>query len=90
MFYFTNKLVKNQKINLPVFKEKNIEKYLEMHEKYKTRDYTKKELWNQSQFLYRPGVGLRTNGQISLKTLKSAKNAFGSHFKNEWYGPPLI
>ena len=61
-----------------------------MHEKYKTRDYTKKELWNQSQFLYRPGVGLRTNGQISLKTLKSAKNAFGSHFKNEWYGPPLI
>ena len=28
MFYFTNKLVKNQKINLPIFKEKNIEVYL--------------------------------------------------------------
>ena len=28
MFYFTNNLVKNQKIDLPIFKEKNIEVYL--------------------------------------------------------------
>jgi len=76
--------------NFMWFKEKNIEKYLEMHEKYKTRAYTKKELWNQSQFLYRPGVGLKTNGEVPLKTLKSAKNAFGDfekeleHSKYNW------